>query len=212
MSVPPPAPRARRAREHSERTETRCALAGDALALLPCARQCRPLRTANAGNMALRLRLPAASFAAALRAPCACPGLGGGALASRTPVVAALCRGFATKRATHVRFSDKKRTIPVVLLRDCNLGRLGDEVEVSPGYMRNYLYERRLAVYSTPANRRKHIVPRTTQDQAEFLRPARIAAALSSTPLVRAGGAAHCRLLLLHALTAHSPRTGRDLR
>ena len=156
----------------------------------------RPLRTANAWNMALRLRLPAARVAAALRAPCACPGLGGGALASRTPV-AVLCRGFATKRATHVRFSEKKRTIPVILLRDCNLGRLGDEVQVSPGYMRNYLYERRLAVYSTPANRQKLIVPRTTQDQAEFLRPARVAAALSSTPLVRAGAAAHCRLLFL---------------
>ncbi len=146
--------------------------------------------------MALRLRVPSGSVAAVLRAPCACPVLGAGALASRTPV-AALRRGFATQRATHVKYSDKKRTIPVILLQDCSLGRAGDEVQVSPGYMRNYLYERRVAVYSTPDNKREHFVPRSTQDRAEFLRPARIAASLSSTPLVRASGSgARCWLLL----------------
>ena len=146
-------------------------------------------RTDSEVGMALRLRVPAAaSVAAVLRAPCACPVLGVAALASRTPVAAALRRGFATQRSTHVKYSDKKRTIPVILLQDCNLGRVGDEVQVTPGYMRNYLYERRVAVYSTPENKRNHFVPRTTQDRAEFLRPARVAAALSTTPLVRASG------------------------
>lgn len=140
--------------------------------------------------MVLRLRVPAVNVAAVLRrggtagaaAPCACPVV---LLASRTPAEAALRRGFATRRAAHVKFSDKKKKVPIILLQDCDLGRGGDEVHVSPGYMRNYLYERRVAVYSTPENKRKHHVPRTMQDRAEFLRPARVAAALSSTPLVR---------------------------
>ena len=76
---------------------------------------------------------------------------------------------------------------------------LAEEGETPRGasLVRNYLYERRVAVYSTPDNKREHFVPRSTQDRAEFLRPARIAASLSSTPLVRASGSgARCWLLL----------------
>ena len=35
------------------------------------------------------------------------------------------------------------------------------QIMVSPGHMRNYLYERRIAVYATPENIRKHHVPRS---------------------------------------------------
>lgn len=169
--------------------------------------------------MSLRLCVPAGSVRHAMglglrrrgAAPCTCPVVPGGALASKTPPVgalAALWRGFATQRAAHVKYSDKKRKLPVILLQDCTLGRAGDEVEVSPGYMRNYLYERRIAVYSTVENKREHYVPRTQQDRAGFLRPARIAAALSATPLVRAGAddAVGC------STATHSPRPARLFR
>ena len=69
---------------------------------------------------------------------------------------------FATRSRSHVKFSDKKRHVPVILLRDFDpLGRQGDEVHVSPGYMRNYLYGRKVAVYSTPDNKRNLAVDRS---------------------------------------------------
>lgn len=135
--------------------------------------------------MGLRLRVAANGAAtSALRhavAPCACPLRMAGGLAARTLVQ----RRFATKSASHVKYSEKKTKLPVILLQDCNLGRAGDEVQVSPGYMRNYLYERKVAVHSTLENKRKYYVQRSVQDRTAFLRPARIAAALSSNPLVR---------------------------
>jgi hypothetical protein len=69
---------------------------------------------------------------------------------------------FATRSRSHVKFSEKKKHVPAILLRDFEpLGRQGDEVQVSPGYMRNYLYGRKLAVYSTVENKRSLLVDRS---------------------------------------------------
>ena len=100
------------------------------------------------------------------------------------PLAAPWQRAFATRSASHVKHSEKKTKLPVILLQNCELGRKGDEVHVSPGYMRNYLYGRRIAVYSTPENKREHHVQRTVRDRTAFLRPAKMAASLSGTPLV----------------------------
>jgi hypothetical protein len=84
--------------------------------------------------------------------------------------------------------------------------------------MRNYLYERKVAVYATSANRKEHYVERSAQDRTAFLRPQKIAASLNSTPLVRAGRSAPLSAAAL-CLTARcvrvysghvSPRRGRS--
>jgi large subunit ribosomal protein L9 len=63
--------------------------------------------------------------------------------------------------------------LQVVLLEDLpHLGQQGDVVEVKPGYARNYLLPRGLAVLSTPENRRRFERYRQRLQQA---REARIA-------------------------------------
>jgi len=45
--------------------------------------------------------------------------------------------------------------VEVILLKNvASLGSRGDTVKVKPGYARNYLFPRKLAVLATPANRR----------------------------------------------------------
>lgn len=57
-----------------------------------------------------------------------------------------LCRGWQPNR----------RDVAVILLQDHEgLGLKGEEVEVRPGYHRNLLYPRGIAVYATPENRIK---------------------------------------------------------
>ena len=146
----------------------------------------------------LRLRVPAAGASAALRrAPC-CAGRWA---PDSSAALGAGRRGFATRKAAHVKHTEKSTTMPVLLRQDCHLGREGDEVQVSPGYMRNYLYERKIAVYSTSQNRREHYVERSAQDRSAFLRPQKIAASLNNTPLVRPTRAAPAALRLSLRLT-----------
>ena len=65
------------------------------------------------------------------------------------------------------------------------------QVMVSPGYMRNYLYERRIAVYSTPTNIQKHFVPRSVgqhiSSDVARLSPARISLSLAVIQISSAG-------------------------
>jgi large subunit ribosomal protein L9 len=74
-----------------------------------------------------------------------------------------------------------------ILLKDVeNLGEAGDAVDVSPGYLRNYLVPRRLAQPATDrsleeARRRQEAAEKAAQEAAE--RAAETAALLSKTVL-----------------------------
>jgi large subunit ribosomal protein L9 len=74
-----------------------------------------------------------------------------------------------------------------VLLQDVeNLGQRGDPIDVSPGYLRNYLIPRKLAQPATPgaleeAQRRRAVAEKAEQDRAE--REKEAAALLSKTVL-----------------------------
>ena len=74
-----------------------------------------------------------------------------------------------------------------VLLQDVeDLGRRGDPIDVSPGYLRNYLIPRKLAQPATPgaleeAQRRQAIAEKQEQERAE--REKEAAALLSKTVL-----------------------------
>jgi large subunit ribosomal protein L9 len=74
-----------------------------------------------------------------------------------------------------------------VLLEDVeNLGQRGDPIDVSPGYLRNYLVPRKLAQPATPgaleeAQRRRAVAEKAEQDRAE--REKEAAALLSKTVL-----------------------------
>jgi large subunit ribosomal protein L9 len=65
-----------------------------------------------------------------------------------------------------------------VLLRDHvkSLGRCGDVVKVSPGYARNYLLPRRIAVAATDDNKRAMVRRRAILDAEEAQRSAEIKA------------------------------------
>jgi large subunit ribosomal protein L9 len=74
-----------------------------------------------------------------------------------------------------------------ILLKDVeDLGSAGDEIDVSPGYLRNYLVPRRLAQPATKgaledARRRREATERAEREQAE--RAQQTAALLSKTVL-----------------------------
>lgn len=74
-----------------------------------------------------------------------------------------------------------------VLLQDVDdLGRRGDPIDVSPGYLRNYLIPRRLAQPATPgaleeAQRRQVVAEKAEQERTA--REAKAAALLSKTVL-----------------------------
>jgi large subunit ribosomal protein L9 len=74
-----------------------------------------------------------------------------------------------------------------VLLRDnvANLGKVGDVVNVAPGYARNFLYPRGLAIIASPDNVRVMARKRARQDAVEAARMAEFQALAAKIQGVR---------------------------
>jgi len=74
-----------------------------------------------------------------------------------------------------------------VLLRDnvANLGKVGDVVNVAPGYARNFLYPRGLAIIASPDNVRVMARKRARQDAVEAARMAEFQAVAAKIQGVR---------------------------
>jgi len=58
-----------------------------------------------------------------------------------------------------------KRTTKLILIQDFEqLGNRGDEVQVRPGYARNYLIPSQIAVYNIPENKNKFVVEKSEEE------------------------------------------------
>eukprot|EP00288_Rhodomonas_lens_P009802 CAMPEP_0177719384 /NCGR_PEP_ID=MMETSP0484_2-20121128/16074_1 /TAXON_ID=354590 /ORGANISM="Rhodomonas lens, Strain RHODO" /LENGTH=201 /DNA_ID=CAMNT_0019231597 /DNA_START=16 /DNA_END=621 /DNA_ORIENTATION=+ len=59
-----------------------------------------------------------------------------------------------------------KRNTKIILTTDYeHLGHRGDEVQVRPGYARNFLIPKQIAVYSTVENQNKFLVEKSAEEQ-----------------------------------------------
>ena len=65
-----------------------------------------------------------------------------------------VCRSqFTDASSVYIRLNFSRRVAAILVEDVPKLGLVGDEVLVKPGYMRNYLYMQRKAVYATTKNR-----------------------------------------------------------
>lgn len=76
------------------------------------------------------------------------------------PCLSSHCRG---KRGTS---KGDQRRVNIILRHDqANLGLIGEEIPVRPGYARNFLIPERIAVYATDDNRQKYLIVRDEESE-----------------------------------------------
>eukprot|EP00276_Gloeochaete_wittrockiana_P006161 CAMPEP_0184654746 /NCGR_PEP_ID=MMETSP0308-20130426/12399_1 /TAXON_ID=38269 /ORGANISM="Gloeochaete witrockiana, Strain SAG 46.84" /LENGTH=160 /DNA_ID=CAMNT_0027090867 /DNA_START=133 /DNA_END=615 /DNA_ORIENTATION=- len=60
------------------------------------------------------------------------------------------------------------RRLPIILKQDFErLGFRGEEIQVKPGYARNYLIPQRIAVYATQENKERYLIVRESVEAVE---------------------------------------------